>query len=722
MKKYIIIQFAIVGLLLIGCNKKTEEIEKKGSIYGTVTDFATGEPVKNATVKLPQIGETTLTGSDGMYDFLDITNGTYSINVSQSEYKDLIDTLEIVVSDGRRVKRDVKLEKLPSVLRIINSNGEDISDLPFGAENDVTSRTFSIFNDSPRKITWWIEENCSWITEAISMLNHESSGEIEAGEQEPIKVTIDRNALGLGVKSYILNINSDNGSKELLITAGADAGLPSLTTEPVSNISQNSATFHGTIINAGSPPYNERGFVYSTNPQPTIENNVGQLLSPVNSQQSFSANVTGLNPNLTYYVRAYAINTIDIAYGDNVYFNTSCAPTELVTSAVTDIGITSATLNATINSVGIPTYTERGFCYNTATDPTISNNKVVDSGLGTGNYSCNIEGLEYQTSYYVRAYAMQNGQPIYGKNVNFSTSWTAVQLNTIVVTNISASNATLHGEIINVGSPELSEKGFCYSSIGEPSITDNKVIVAGNSVGEYSCNISNLDYVTTYYVRAYAIQNGQPIYGNMVSFETIWVNAEVQTSVTNIDVHSARFNGFISFEGIPACTEKGFCYDDMTTMPTIDNNKIVVYGSFSRDITNLNSGTTYYVRTYVMQNNIPVYGNVVAFTTATPPVVITNEVTNIVSGSIMDNYATFNGQIEFAGSPPYIERGFCYSSYTTPTINHEHITAPGSGTGPYSVVCHGLVLYSTYYVCAYAKTPSGTYIYGEVVSFTIGGL
>lgn len=52
---------AITSVVWYGC---TKEEELKGSIYGTVTDFATGEPVGNANVKLRPSGETTLTGSD----------------------------------------------------------------------------------------------------------------------------------------------------------------------------------------------------------------------------------------------------------------------------------------------------------------------------------------------------------------------------------------------------------------------------------------------------------------------------------------------------------------------------------------------------------------------------------------------------------------------------------------------------------------------------------
>lgn len=614
----------LASLVWYGCTTQ-EEDGIKGAIYGTVTDVDTGEPVANANVVLRQTGEATLTGYDGVYEFLNLDDGDYSIKVTKEEYSELIDDYVIVVRNGKRVKRDVQIEKLPSRLRILNANGEDISELDFGAEQDVTSRTFSIFNDSPGKINWWIEYDCGWITEVKSMLTNNHDGELDPGRQEPIKVTIDRASLGTGVKTYILNINSDKGSKELTITAGEEVGLPELTTQPVSNLTQTSVTFNGTIVNEGIPPYTERGFVYSTSAQPSIESNLGKITSAMNGQASFSANVSGLSSNETYYVRAYARNTIGVAYGNDVTFTTGSVLTEVVTSAATSISATTATLNGSIVVAGSPEYTEKGFCYSTSSNPTTSNNKVIVSGTGSGPYQKNITNLAYQTLYYVKAYAIQNGQTIYGNEVSFSTSWTDAQVQTSAVTNITSTSAKFNGVVTNVGNPNYTERGFCYSSTAnQPTINNTKVIVSGTGAGNY--------------------------YKNM---------------------------------------------------------------------TDLVSGETYYVRAYVMQNGEAIYGSVVSFTTDELPVVYTNEVSNLTpvssAGIIMSWNVTFNGVIGSVGSPSYVERGFCYGTSMNPTGNKQIVS--GSGTGSFSKSITGLSNYQTYYVRAYAKTASGTYVYGQNVSF-----
>lgn len=700
--------------------------EESGSIYGFVTDAATGEAVANANVILIETGEAAITSSNGMYEFPDVSSGNYSIKVSKVEYSDLIDDYVIVVKEGKRVRRDVQIEKQPVALRIVDGNGEDLSILDFGAEEDVTSRTFSIFNDSPIKITWWIEENCPWITEVKSMIpNHDQGGELDAGDQEPIKVTIDRNQLGSGVKTYILNINSNHGSKELTIKAGEDNGLPSLTTQPVTGLTQTSVTFNGTIDDAGNPSYTERGFVYSSSAQPTIENNLGRITSAVNSQAAFSANVSGLTPNSSYYVRAYAINTIGVAYGNDVAFSTGSVSTEVSTSAATNVSASSATLNGTVIVEGSPAYTEKGFCYGTSTNPTISHNKVVVSGAGVGAYSTDVNNLTYPATYHVRAYAIQNGHEIYGGDVTFTTSMTGTQVQTSAPTNITANSATFNGAIIEEGSPVYTERGFCYSSTSSyPTISNNKVIVSGSGTGNYSKNVTNLDLQTTYHVRAYAIQNGVPLYGNVVDFTTIWVDAQVQTSaVTNITTTTAKFNGVVTNAGTPNISEKGFCYSTTNNQPTISNTKVVVSGTgtgnYNKSMTGLVEGETYYVRAYVMQNGTAIYGTTVQFTTDELPVVYTYDVSNLTpvssAGIIMSWNVTFNGSIGSVGSPAYVERGFCYGTSMNPTGNRQIVS--GSGTGTFTKTITGLQNYQTYYVRAYAKTSSGTYVYGQNVSF-----
>lgn len=81
--------------------------------------------------------------------------------------------------------------------------------------------------------------------------------------------------------------------------------------------------------------------------------------------------------------------------------------------------------------------------------------------------------------------------------------------------------------------------------------------------------------------------------------------------------------------------------------------------------------------------------------------------------------ALFNGYIENAGNPPYIERGFAYSSETTvPTIEDAKVITPGNGTKEYSATVYGLKENTTYFVRAYVTTLEETY-YGNTESIIL---
>lgn len=85
-KNYFVLIIILLGVLVVYESCKKEEF---GSIYGLITDKATGEPVKNANVQLRPSGETFLTGDDGRYEFIDLTFDDYSITVSKTGYTGL---------------------------------------------------------------------------------------------------------------------------------------------------------------------------------------------------------------------------------------------------------------------------------------------------------------------------------------------------------------------------------------------------------------------------------------------------------------------------------------------------------------------------------------------------------------------------------------------------------------------------------------------------------
>ena len=198
---------------------KPDSIEELGSIYGIVTDKATGEPVKNANVQLRPSGETTLTGTDGRYEFVDLKNGEYSITVSKTEYTDLVDDYVIKVEGAKAMRRDVQIEKIPALLKILDSNGNEIDVLDFGSMQDDNTRMFSIFNNSTSALDYEIFKTAAWVASLSSQ-----EGRLQPGATKSIIVVIDRDMLVVGKNVTTLSILTNNGGKQLTLKANKSDG------------------------------------------------------------------------------------------------------------------------------------------------------------------------------------------------------------------------------------------------------------------------------------------------------------------------------------------------------------------------------------------------------------------------------------------------------------------------------------------------------------------
>ena len=197
---------------------------------------------------------------------------------------------------------------------------------------------------------------------------------------------------------------------------------PQVSILPVSNISESSVTFNGRIDNSESTNCDERGFVYSTSHMPTVENTRIISYSPQNSAD-FSADVTNLIIGTSYYIRAYAINKMGVSYSDELSFDYEGQMPIVTTLPVTDIEESTAVLHGSIESKGIPAYTERGFVYSTVfTSPTVeSDEKIIVNGTGIGEFFANLSGLTTGINYHVRAFATNSKGTAYGETVTFRT-------------------------------------------------------------------------------------------------------------------------------------------------------------------------------------------------------------------------------------------------------------------------------------------------------------
>jgi uncharacterized protein (TIGR02145 family) len=196
--------------------------------------------------------------------------------------------------------------------------------------------------------------------------------------------------------------------------------MPSLSTAIISSITQTSAASGGNVTSDGGATVTARGICWSTSANPTIA--LSTKTSDGSGTGIFTSLITGLTHSTTYYVLAYATNSVGTAYGNQMIFTTSpIALAALTTTTITTITQTTAVSGGNITTDNGSSVTARGVCWGTATNPTTANNKTTD-GTGTGAFTSLIIGLTTNTTYYVRAYATNNIGTEYGNEITF-TLW-----------------------------------------------------------------------------------------------------------------------------------------------------------------------------------------------------------------------------------------------------------------------------------------------------------
>jgi hypothetical protein len=129
-----------------------------------------------------------------------------------------------------------------------------------------------------------------------------------------------------------------------LIVTGIVVEEPAVVTYEPSDVTATSVTFDGETTSENGFEITERGFVYSTSPNPDINDTkivVGSGLG------AFNTSVGGLTPNTTYHVRAYATNSQGTAYGVDKDFTTTSTTTW--DGAAWDGGAPTASIHAVIN-------------------------------------------------------------------------------------------------------------------------------------------------------------------------------------------------------------------------------------------------------------------------------------------------------------------------------------------------------------------------------------
>lgn len=435
-------------------------------------------------------------------------------------------------------------------------------------------------------------------------------------------------------------------------------------------------------------------------------------------KNTFGATIEGLKDASTYYVRYEVSNRWSSKMIDEVseFKTIPCTIPTVQTSEVSDVTHNTAIVGGVITENGGQEIIERGVVYSKSPNPSIENGTKVESLEKAESYACTLMDLEYVTTYYVRAYAINEKGVAYGEEVSFKTGSTTAAFDTLSISDVTATSAVISGALLNNGGEFISALGVCCGVNHSPTLEDATVINAELDDLKFSVRLNDLQKGTTYYVRAYATNSHGTVYSEELCFNTeMTIPAVTTTPATDISYTSATVGGKVTEDGGASVTERGVVYSTNQS-PTTEDSKVMIgsgLGEFTCSLTDLQDATTYYARAYAVNSIGTTYGEEVRFTTKTKTIatVATTPATNVSYTS-----ATVGGNVTDDGGATVTERGICYSTSANPTTANTKITS-GSGLGQFTCNLTDLQDGVTYYARAYAVNSIGT-AYGDEVRFT----
>ncbi|MBQ6667926.1 MAG: DUF1566 domain-containing protein [Bacteroidales bacterium] len=502
------------------------------------------------------------------------------------------------------------------------------------------------------------------------------------------------------VRAYATNSQGTFYSEESAI-ATTD-GRPTLSTTTVTDITATTAKSGGNVTDNGGYNVTARGICWNTMGSPDLND---QHTSNGSGNGTFTSNMTGLVAGATYHVRAYATNSCGTSYGNELVFSTSNGSVKMTIAAATNITATSASCSVTISNDGGAAITKRGICWSTSQYPTTASSNVA-VGSGTGAFNASMSNLSPNTTYYVRAYAVNAAGTSYSNQISFATKDGLPTVTTGSVSNVTANSAACSGNVSSDGGFAVTAKGLCWGTTQNPTVSGSKS-TDGSSTGSFNGSMTNLKSNTTYYVRAYATNSIGTVYGDQKNFVTTMGLPILTTATTSATSVSISSGGNITSDGGYAITARGVCYSTTNSNPTISDSRTTSgtgTGSFSSTITKVSVNTTYYVRAYATNSIGTAYGNVVNVKTGNGLPTVTT-----TTPSLNGTTVSTGGNVTNDGGYAVTARGVCYGSLPYPdlTANYKH-TTDGSGTGYYASTFNLPQGSGKYYVRAYATNANGT--------------
>lgn len=310
----------------------------------------------------------------------------------------------------------------------------------------------------------------------------------------------------------------NNSTPEVVLLTGVEEGYEVRRTATT-------ITLQGEVASANGSPVERYGLCWGTESNPTVSS--GDTVVSGKGVGQFSATAVRLESDREYHLRLYATNEKGTGYGDEIVVSTSDGKPVFSSFKILSKDYHSAEFIAVLEYEGDAEVTSAGFCYSkTNRNPTKSDNTAVFEIQNDSVITGKVDGLETQTTYYVRAFAENSfgisynaGEPI----ALYVSRAPTVITNEIRKEDLSAGTVSVSGVIQDKGESDIEDAGFCWSATSQtPAVGDDGCDTLSVSWEDdsFSGVIAGLRGESTYYVRAYATNAAGTSYGEVRTVET----------------------------------------------------------------------------------------------------------------------------------------------------------------------------------------------------------
>jgi len=411
-------------------------------------------------------------------------------------------------------------------------------------------------------------------------------------------------------------------------------------TYPASSITSTSATLNAIISSLGSTPVTSYGFCWNTTGTPTISDTKIDK-GAISATGAFTHSLSDLTQGTTYYVRAYATNSLGTVYGNELLLKT-------YNGTATDID------GNVYNTVTIGTQTWmvenlKTTKYNDGTPvPNVTDNTVWHGLLTPAYCWYNNDATTYKNTYgaLYNWYTVNTAKlaPV-GWHVPTDAEWTALE-NYLMANGFNYDGTTTGNKyakslaattnwITDAGTGVIGNDLSKNNSTGFSSlpggVRDYYHDGAFGDVGGSAAWWSSTQYATTdaaMFRGMYSTFSSVGRYNHFMSNgfsvrcvkDTDTLPTLITSPTTAITETSAISGGNITSDGGAIVTARGVCWST-TTNPTIANSYStdgIGTGVFTSLLTGLTAGITYYVRAYATNSAGTSYGSEVSFTIFQP--------------------------------------------------------------------------------------------------------